>query len=76
MRINTQEEYDKIPDGTLLKLFFSGSSWGNSFGETISVIKIGDRLYKVADWFQFNERNDYTDPYDDYTFEIAQLTKY
>ena len=27
MKINTKEEYDKIPDGTLLKVFLEGDEW-------------------------------------------------
>lgn len=60
MKINTKEEYDKIPDGTLLKVFLEGDEWNDDCGEVSTVIKIGDKLYeyKPGGYYLFNERNE------------------
>ena len=44
MKINTKEEYDRIPDGTLLKVFLEGDEWDEDCGEVFTVIKANNRL--------------------------------
>jgi len=50
MRI-TKEELKKIPNGTKLKIFLSGSNWEEDFGKTFNAIKYNDNLYVVTDFY-------------------------
>lgn len=45
MRI-TREEIEKLPDGTKLKIFLSGSEWGEDFGKSMTVFKFGNKLFE------------------------------
>ena len=67
MKINTKEEYDKIPEGTLLKVFLEGDEWDDNCGEVFTVIKANNRLeiftvvinrvYHTG-FFDFNEKDE------------------
>lgn len=43
MRI-TKEEIEKLPDGTELYVFLSGSEWGSNFGKSIRAFKFKNQL--------------------------------
>ena len=60
MKINTKEEYDKIPDGTFLKVFLEGDEWDEDCGEVSTVIKMNDKLYEYnpGGYYCFDERNE------------------
>ena len=45
MRI-TREEIEKLPDGSKLQIFLSGSEWGADFGKSITVFKFGNQLFE------------------------------
>lgn len=53
MRV-TKEELKKIPDGTKLKIFLSGSNWEEDFGKVFNAIKFNDNLYVVADFYDLD----------------------
>lgn len=62
MKITNEKDYDKIPDGDMLHIFFSGTGWDNEFGKSYKVVKIKDKIYKVTDYFNKEECFDEDDP--------------
>ena len=61
MEIKTNEQYNKIKDGTILKLIQTGDDWDDGCGESFNVIKIGDKLYQLSfnqGYWSFSERDD------------------
>lgn len=68
MRI-TKEELKKVPDGTKLKIFLSGSNWEKDFGKTFNAIKFNDNLYVITDFYDL----DIDDP--GYEIEVAMKEK-
>lgn len=57
MKITNKEQFDKLPNGTIFKLFLSGEDWDEDFGNSPWVIKKNNKLYtiKLDEWFDFNE---------------------
>lgn len=45
MRI-TKEEIERLPDGTKLKIFLSGSEWEENFGKSMTVFKFKNQLFE------------------------------
>ena len=45
MRI-TREEIEKLPDGTKLNIFLSGSDWEEDFGKSMTVFKFKNQLFE------------------------------
>lgn len=72
MKIETREEYETIPDGQILRIFYSGDNWDQDYGHSVPVVKVGDRLYTITDFSDFSERNDCVDGYE---FELAYNEK-
>ena len=66
MKISTQEEYDKIPDGANLKVVLEGDSWDEDCGNSVDVLKMGNKLYdSPRTYYDFTEKD-----YKDYEFSI------
>ena len=63
----TANQVKNLPDGTELKLFYSGSEWGDEFGKVFNVVKYGNRLYHVKDFDDIDE----IDCNDGYEIEAA-----
>ena len=57
----------KMPDGTKFKVFLSGGHWDEDFGKVKNVIKFGDKLYNIGDYFDIKDM----DKFDGYEFEVA-----
>lgn len=66
MRI-TSMNLKKMPDGAKFKVFLSGGHWDDEFGKVQEVIKLGNRLYNVGDFFDIDDM----DKFDGYEFEVA-----
>ena len=45
MRI-TREKIEKLPDGTKLKIFLSGSDWEEDFGKSMTVFKFKNQVFE------------------------------
>lgn len=75
MLIETKEQYEKIPDGTILKIVLLGDSWGEDTGTVDDCIKLGDKLYENArNYYLFSERNEKSvKDEDDYTFAVIKM---
>ena len=58
MVVNTQEEYNKFPNGTIFNLFLEGESWDEEFCKVERVIKVGDHLLVLKEHYNFSENND------------------
>ena len=42
----TEKQINDLPDGTKLKIFLSGSEWGEDFGKSMTVFKFGNQLFE------------------------------
>lgn len=71
MKITNKEQFNKFPNGTIFKLFLSGESWDEEFGDNPWVIKKDNKLYVIEknNWFDFNECN-INDGYDNDEYDI------
>jgi hypothetical protein len=65
MLIENSEQYNKIPDGTKLRIYLTGNDWYDPADPVckkreVKCIKIGERLYPTVDnqFFHFSERNE------------------
>ena len=60
MKITNKEQFDKLPNGTIFKLFLSGEGWDEDFGNSPWAIKKNNKLYtiKLNDWYDFDELDD------------------
>jgi hypothetical protein len=58
MVVNTQEEYNKFPDGTIFNLFLEGEEWDNDFCKVEKVVKLGNHLLVLNNHYDFSERDD------------------
>ena len=58
MVVSTQEEYNKFPDRTIFNLFLEGEEWDNNFCKVEKVIKLGNYLLVLNDYYDFSERDD------------------
>ena len=58
-KIKTKEEFNKLPNGTRLKLFCEGDDWDDDCGEVFNVIKVDNKLFQCDSGFwDFKECND------------------
>lgn len=74
MLIETKEQYEKIPDGTILRIVLLGDSWRQDTGAVEDCIKLGDKLYEKAyNFYLFSERNDKTSIGEDFSFAVIKL---
>ncbi len=74
MLIETKEQYEKIPDGTKLKVVLLGDNWGEDTGAVIDCLKFGDKLHDTqSTYFLFSERNE-KDLINDYTFSVIKIS--
>ena len=72
MRIDTIEQYNKYPDGTIFDIFLTGDDWDDDYGAAFKVVKLGDKLYEVKDsYYCFSEKNEGKSYGMDYSFELA-----
>ena len=51
----TREEIRNLPDGTKLKIFLSGSEWGEDFGKSMTVFKIGNQLFEYKPFCEIED---------------------
>ena len=59
MLIETKEQYEEIPDGTILKVVLLGDDWGEDTGASIDCLKFGDKLHDTPlSYYLFSERNE------------------
>jgi hypothetical protein len=63
----TANQIKNLPDGTKLKIFYSGSKWAEDFGKVFNVVKIGNTLYHFT---EFDDIDD-IDCSDGYEIEAA-----
>lgn len=54
MRI-TRGKIEKLPDGTRLKIFLSGSEWEDDFGKSITVFKFGNKLFEYKPFCEIED---------------------
>lgn len=69
----TSNQIKKLPNGTKLKLFLSGSGWDEDFGKVYNVIKVNDNELReiTNNWWEINE----IDEKDDFSIEAAYYNK-
>lgn len=73
MLIETKEQYEEIPDGTILKVVLLGDDWGEDTGTVDECFKFGDKLCEnTRNYYLFSERNEKTAT-DDYTFAVIKM---
>ena len=65
MIIENSEQYDKIPDGTKLRVYLTGNDWYDPADPVckkreVKCVKIEDRLYPIFDnqYFLFSEKKE------------------
>lgn len=68
----TAKQVNDLPNGTIVKLFYSGSEWDEYFGKVFNAIKINDRLYHFTEFTDIDDLNGY----DGYEIEAAIKEKY
>ena len=66
MRI-TKEEVKKLPDGTELCAFLSGTAWDNEFGKSVRVFKFKNQLMQYRPLCQIED----IDSEDDLDIQVA-----
>lgn len=72
MLIETKEQYEKIPDGTRLRVILAGDNWGEDTGFSIECLKLDDKLYDTPhSFYLFSEKDEKTST-DDYTFLVIK----
>ncbi len=54
MRI-TREEIERLSDGSKLKIFLSGSEWGEDFGKSMTVFKFGNKLFEYKPFCEIED---------------------
>ena len=54
MRI-TREEIGKLPDGTKLNIFLSGSDWEEDFGKSMTVFKFRNQLFEYKPFCEIED---------------------
>ena len=54
MRI-TREEIEKLPDGTKLNIFLSGSDWEEDFGKSMIVFKFRNQLFEYKPFCEIED---------------------
>jgi len=59
----TANGVNALPDGTILKIFYSGSEWDDDFGKAFDVVKIGNKLYHFTEFDNIDDI-DITDGYE------------
>ena len=75
MRI-TPDEIRNLPDGSKIKLFFSGDYWDEYYGKVINTIKIRDKLFVTDEFYDINDLELTGDEIDKYlTIEAAYNKK-
>ena len=73
MLIETKEQYEEIPDGTVLTVVLLGDGWEDDTGTVNDCLKFGDKLYDTpSSHYLFSERNDKTAT-EDYSFAVIKL---
>ena len=55
----TAKQVNDLPNGNILKIFYSGSEWDEDFGKVFDVIKVNDRLYHFTEFNDIDDLNDY-----------------
>jgi hypothetical protein len=76
IKITTQEEYDKIPDGHIFRVLYTGRDWCKMYGRTEKVTKQGDKLFTDEDHYvEFSERNDDIGYIFDFSFQVFYSMK-
>ena len=71
MKINNNREYNKIPDGSICRVLYTGSSWGEECGKEIKVIKKDFKLcINDTDYLYFYERCEEINYIHDFSFEV------
>jgi len=56
--ILTKRQVEGLPDGTVLRVFMAGSKWEEDFAKVQKVVKVQNRLYNIADFFDIDEMED------------------
>ena len=72
MLIKTKEQYEKIPDGTRLRVVLAGDNWGEDTGTIDECLKLGDKLYVTPRSFYLFTEKDEKSLTDDYTFLVIK----
>lgn len=63
----TANQVKNLPDGTKLKIFYSGSEWDKDFGKVFDVVKVGNALYHFTEFDNIDD----IDCSDGYEIEAA-----
>ena len=64
----TANQIKELPDGTELKVFYSGSMWEEDFGKVFNVIKVKNKLYHYTSFDNIDD----IDGSDGYEIEAAK----
>ncbi len=51
----TADQVRNLPDGTRLKIFYSGSKWAEDFGKVFDVVKVGYKLYHFTEFDEIDD---------------------
>ena len=51
----TREEIEKLPDGTKLNIFLSGSDWEEDFGKSMIVFKFENQLFEYEPFCEIED---------------------
>ena len=51
----TREEIEKLPDGTKLNIFLSGSDWEEDFGKSMTVFKFKNQLFEYKPFCEIED---------------------
>lgn len=76
MIVVTLDQYNKIPNGTILDVVCTGDDWNDyEIGKSVKCLKADDKLYEITNsFFNFSERNDYTMD-EDFSFIVIARQK-
>jgi hypothetical protein len=51
----TADQVKNLPDGTVLKIFLSGSEWGGDFGKSMTVLKFKNQLFEYKPFCEIED---------------------
>ena len=80
MKINSREELDALPDGTIVRVMLTGEDWDDEAGHVEQCVKVGNKMFKYTTYYTaedaFNDRDDDNLEVEIFKYNKDQIGKY
>jgi len=80
MKINSKEELEALPDGTIVRVILTGEAWDDEAGNVEQCVKVRNKMFKYASYYTAEDA--FTDKDDDnleievFKYNKDQIGKY